>query len=390
MFRHLLSFIWNRKKKNALLIVELAFAFIILFGVYTFIYFNIERYNSPLGFDTKDRLVVMLGSNTEIDSLDAAKLDENLRGAIRSLPEVKSTSMSFDVVPFSGSNWMSSFEDRGVQANPNMIFADEDFAEVMNLKVIEGHWFKKENRYNKYPALVITKQLKDRVWPDTAVIGHVIQWNGIEQQIVGVVDHYKYQGEFRAEHDIIFSDLIEPHKYELALTVLLKEGVSNGVEPKIDEILKRETNGYWEFSIRNLDNIRLIASRSKWIPIMVFICISLFLILNVALGLFGVLLYNIKKRKSEIGLRRALGATSASVFRQLIGEMLIITTFGLIIGFFFAIQAPLLSIFPVAIETYVTATLLAATTVILLVLICTIYPGTQAILIRPATALHDE
>jgi putative ABC transport system permease protein len=44
-------------------------------------------------------------------------------------------------------------------------------------------------------------------------------------------------------------------------------------------------------------------------------------------------------------LRRAVGATEASVSKQLVCEALVLSTFALIIGSFFAVQFPLLNVF---------------------------------------------
>ena len=71
------------------------------------------------------------------------------------------------------------------------------------------------------------------------------------------------------------------------------------------------------------------------------------MIFNVLLGLFGILWYNINQRKGEIGLRRAMGATQENIAWQFIGEIVVIATFALILGVFFAVQFPLLGVFNV-------------------------------------------
>ena len=44
------------------------------------------------------------------------------------------------------------------------------------------------------------------------------------------------------------------------------------------------------------------------VPMIVLLIVACFLVINVALGLFGVMWYNINQRRGEIGLRRAIGA----------------------------------------------------------------------------------
>jgi len=65
--------------------------------------------------------------------------------------------------------------------------------------------------------------------------------------------------------------------------------------------------------IEHLTNKRKDANYFTLVPMIVLLIVGGFLVINVALGLFGVLWYNINKRRGEIGLRRAVGATGNSV-----------------------------------------------------------------------------
>ena len=115
-----------------------------------------------------------------------------------------------------------------------------------------------------------------------------------------------------------------------------------------------------------------------------------FLIINVALGLFGVLWYNINKRKGEIGLRRAVGASGNSISMQLVGEALVLATISLVIGSFFAVQFPLMNVFDLAANTYLIAIGFAVLFIYFLVILCAFYPGRQAAAIYPDVALHED
>ena len=126
------------------------------------------------------------------------------------------------------------------------------------------------------------------------------------------------------------------------------------------------------------------------VPMIVLLIVAGFLVINVALGLFGVLWYNINKRRGEIGLRRAVGASGNSVTKQLMGEAIVVATISLTIGSFFAIQFPLLNVFDISSVTYFIALGLSIAFIYLLVLICAFYPGRQAAAIYPAVALHED
>jgi putative ABC transport system permease protein len=85
-----------------------------------------------------------------------------------------------------------------------------------------------------------------------------------------------------------------------------------------------------------------------------------------------------------------VGASAASISKQLVGEALVLSTISLLIGTFFAIQFPLLHVLDLPSSVYLVANLLAVIFIYVLVLLCAWYPGRQAAAIYPAVALHEE
>src|SRR5690349_1265486 len=122
------------------------------------------------------------------------------------------------------------------------------------------------------------------------------------------------------------------------------------------------------------------------IPILILFVVCGFLVFNVGLGLFGVLFQNISRRKGEIGLRRAVGATRGQILAYFIGETLVIASFAVVLGVFFAIQAPLLNLFDVEAGVYFAGILLAIASVFAITVLCAFYPSRQAAAIYPAVA----
>src|SRR4051812_13358043 len=50
MFTHLFKLIWNKKRQNALLIIEMFVSFIVMFAVFTAIVYAYKNYKLPMGF----------------------------------------------------------------------------------------------------------------------------------------------------------------------------------------------------------------------------------------------------------------------------------------------------------------------------------------------------
>jgi putative ABC transport system permease protein len=100
----------------------------------------------------------------------------------------------------------------------------------------------------------------------------------------------------------------------------------------------------WSFEVQSLRQMRETSLQLYLAPIVAGSLVVIFLLLMVGLGLEGVLWQNVMQRKMEIGLRRAKGATVAAIYKQIIGELLVLTSFGLAIGVIAVLQIPLLDL----------------------------------------------
>ena len=93
MTRHLLRLIWNRKRQNFLLTLEIFFSFVTLFGVVLFAMQYANNARQPLGF-TIDRVWSMSVDRKESSDDPAVKARHRetyrqLLTALRELPEIE-------------------------------------------------------------------------------------------------------------------------------------------------------------------------------------------------------------------------------------------------------------------------------------------------------------
>jgi ABC-type antimicrobial peptide transport system permease subunit len=90
-------------------------------------------------------------------------------------------------------------------------------------------------------------------------------------------------------------------------------------------------------------------------------------------------------------LRRAAGAHRARIQRQIVGEVAVTAGLGLALGLPLVLQVPLIGPFTfVPFAVVVPATIVSALLILLLAMLCGLYPGWSATRIRPAEALHYE
>jgi putative ABC transport system permease protein len=390
MIRHLFKLIWNKKKQNFLLITEMLVSFIVIFAVFTLLVYFYLNYRKPIGIQYDHVWAVKFGDQRSTKNMDSlTQYFESISNVLHSMPQIKKASLVSGNFPFSPNtdNTLVSFGKKSAMSN--FYVTQEDYPAILHLNILEGRWFNKSDDASERKPVVINESLKEDLFGNGSAIGKILGEGSQQQEIVGVVNNVKDKGDFRAPQNGMFVRM-DTSKYYMVETILLS------VQPDADaafesRLFKALSNAIgYSIEIVHLPTQRRIINSITFKPTIILFIIAGFLIINVALGLFGVLWYNINKRKSEIGLRRAVGASGISISKQLVGEALILSTFSLIIGTFFAIQFPLLNVFDLPAQVYLIAIALAILFIYLLVIACAFYPGKQAAGIYPAVALHED
>lgn len=373
---------------------EILISFLVIFAVFTLMAYYYNNYRKPMGMDYENVWLVNYNnaySTKNTDSLDAYY--ETLRQTIKSMPQVKELSFSSDNIPFSQNTWRGGVTYNKKQTNSvNQYTVEDSYKPVFNMQLLEGRWFDKGDAVAKNQPVVINSELKAEIFGDGTAVGKLLG-DGDDKnkrKIIGVVQGIKVKGDYLPSGYAIYVRA-DTGAFHWMGKMLIK--VTPAADATFEGHLYKTLANYMKNSdieIEHLTNKRTNTNYFAVVPIIVLSIVSCFLIINVALGLFGVLWYNINKRRGEIGLRRAVGATGRSVSGQLVSESMLVATLSLIVGTFFAVQFPLLNVFNLQAGIYITAIILSVIFIYLLVLVCSLYPGKQAAAIYPAVALHEE
>jgi len=394
MFKHLFKLIWNKKKQNFLLISEILVSFLVIFSVFTLLVYYYQNYRKPMGIDYGNVWEVNYNNSFKTDNTDSLNLFyETLMQTLKSFPQIKSVSFTSFNTPFSQNHNTGGITVKNKKVdNTNWYTVDDNYQNVLNIELLEGRWFNKGDAVAKDKHIVINSDLKEKIFGNDNAIGEFIGDgdNKNKMQVIGVVNAIKTKGDFANTEPGLYNRTdTGSFRWLGKILVKVNTGEDAGFESQLYKILANYLKSS-NVEIEHLVNKRKSANYFYLVPMIVLLIVAGFLIVNVALGLFGVLWYNINKRRGEIGLRRAIGASGKSVSAQLVSESMILATLSLIIGAFFAMQFPLLNVFDLPTSVYLTAIILSILFIYLLVFICSLYPGKQAAAIYPAVALHEE
>jgi putative ABC transport system permease protein len=391
MFKHLFKLIWNKKKQNFLLMSEMLVSFLVMFAVFTLLVNFYTNYKKPMGFNYENVLVVSYNSGVHIKDKDSLRTYfDVLRNTLESMPDVEQISFMGNNTPFSANTSQNGIDFNNTHVNSvNFYTTDFNYAKVLGVDVLEGRWFGKQDAVSTYKPIVINSSLRTALFGTGKAVGQLVG-SDVKMKVIGVVNSIKDKGDYALPKNGMYLN-VDTGTFTEMSRILIK--ASPNADAGFETRLYRTMSNYIKDSnidIEHLRDKRKTINSSTLIPMIILLIVSGFLIINVALGLFGVLWYNINKRRGEIGLRRAVGASGAAVSRQIVTESLLLATVSLIIGSFFAVQFPLLNVFDLSTAVYITALLLAIAFIYLLVFLCSIYPGKQAARVYPAVALHED
>ncbi len=389
---HLFTLIWNKKKQHSLVILEMIISFMVLFAVFTLIVYYFTNYRKPMGFRYDNVLSVSIslppGSTANKDS--AAQVMQTLKRTVLALPEVKGMSYVSSNSPFSMNTSNNVINHNNQEVMAMYYTVDDAYPQVLGVKMLEGRWFNATDAHAKEPPVVINETLKENFFPGENAVGKILKMGDEPHRITGVVQTLKDKGDYVASKAGTYKRAGDDAPLWLSRILISYDlNTDAGFEGRLfktfSSVLKTSS-----IEIEYLTKKRVSTNSVSLIPMILLLVVGGFLIINVALGIFGVLWYSVNKRRAEIGLRRAVGASGSGISGQIVSETLVLSTFALLIGVFFAIQFPLLNLFNMPSGVYITAIVLSVLFIYILVVICAFYPGRQAAQIYPAVALHED
>ena len=392
MFTHLFKLIWNKKKQNALLLLELLISFIGLCAGFTFMLYPYNNYKIPAGFSTENVWVVNFDSPNEIQDIDSlVTFRESVKKSLLSMNMIQDVSYTSVNIPYSGNGFNASVIYNGNESWGNVYTAEDNFKDILGIKVLEGRWFESSDIVAKEKPVVISTTLKKKLFGDDSALGKVLGSEGSARtKVIGVIADIKDESEYEVARPAIIQRLDTGNmRRHMAMLVKVKPGADAAFESSLYKTVSNNMDNA-SIEIEHLSDMRDKKNKGMRLPFTIIMIVAGFLLINVGLGIFGVLWYNIHKRRGEIGLRRAVGATGSAITRQLVTEAVLIATLALLVGSVFAIQFPLLHLLQLPPENYVIAIFLAVITIYVLVILCALYPGRQAAAIYPANALHED
>jgi predicted permease len=281
-------------------------------------------------YDTPDKQIAFLNS-----ALDHLSNSAGIVSAAAAVP-----------LPFSGFGGSASFNIEGRVAPPGDPGPHGDirgvsprYFETMGIRLIRGRVFTDQDRRGGQPVAIIDENLAREYWPNQDALGQRIR-NGTNapwKTIVGIVApvrHSQVVGEEASAtgtegsgKGVYYFPLYQensPAVFLIARTNGDPTALSGAIRVAVHEV----DPGQPVSDLRTMDQriaLSMGPRRSAVTLLSVFAAMALTL---AAVGLFGLIRFNVAQRTQEIGVRMALGASRSDVLRMVLGESLRLALWG--------------------------------------------------------------
>ncbi len=312
--------------KKILVVAQFSISLFML--IVSFILFNHVNFilNKDLGFDNKNILY------TEINVHDTTSF-ETIKNRMLQHPEIADVSYS-STIPFIGNIGGYVSWDNGEPDEKEMIsrnYVNYDFIPTYNLKMVYGRNFSKEYPADNKSCIINETALKVFGWSDP--IGKQIYLEGKPFPVIGVVkDFHPY-----SVHNPIPTYVMFLNSNKISGSSLISARFTPGNEQKAKAIITSELETIFPTEPFEFKDFGVAFHLDDAIPFwqsmkrmfMFFAVVTLFIS---TIGLFGLILFTVKRRTKEIGVRKVLGSSVASVYWQLSTEVIGMLGFAIAFG----------------------------------------------------------
>jgi len=393
----------QRRLRESFVVAEIVFALALLVGAGLLIRSFVRVLDTKPGFESRNLLTMIIPASSAKKYDDPARVRAFYSEAIKrieALPGVEAAGVVSNL-PFGGNMDMYSFQvEEKPSANPaeshdaERYSVSPDYLRAMGIPLLRGRGFTEQDNANAPLVTLINRTAAQRIWPNEDPIGKRIRLGSLESPlrtiigVVGDVNHYDLETAPDLQAYIPHAQWTDSYML-LVVRATAEPGALTGTVRQVIHALDPDVPLHKITTMRQLVSASAAQRRFTLLLIAVFAAVAL---LMAAIGLYGVMAYNVTQRAREIGIRVALGAQGADVLRLVVGQGLRLVTLGVALGLIAALALTRLMkklLFEVSATDPMTFAGVALLLALVALLACWI-PARRATRVDPMVALRVE
>jgi predicted permease len=383
--------------RNALLFAQAALSVVLLIGAALFVRSlrNVERLD--LGWDPDRVLLVGIDTRgTDLGDEQRHALTQRVLERLRATPGVTSASTLFSI-PFQ-TTWAddvfvpgmdSSAHQRTYVINP----VGDDYFATMGTRILRGRAVGASDPAKGPRVVVISEAMGKLLWKGKDPMGQCLRLGADTspcREVVGVAE------------DMHFGDLRNDDSMQLYLPSTQERAGGSIVvrvagDPRLQaEPMRRQVQqllpGMGYARVRPIATVLDSVTRQWRLGATMFTIFGFIALVLAAVGLYGVIAYDIAQRVREMGVRVALGAQASDIRRLVLWQGIRVAVIGAALGVAIAAAASryIVDLLFNTSEHDPAAFIGATVTILVVAVLATLIPARRATRVDPVVALRSE
>jgi len=395
-----------RMLSSFLVVAQVAVALVLLTGAGLLIHSFAKALEVSPGFEPQQVVTARVYLPRSMRSTEEAstQVRQRLIDLMREIPGVDSSALAFGT-PFEGGLPINAFTLENDTLPPGapqpgayQVIVSPGYLETLGLKLLEGRFYEEADLQPGHRVFVVDQSFARKYFPKGSAVGGRFSFGQRPAKpedwptIIGVVGDVPHNGVEEKSGNPFIYRLMQggrPGVITMFLRTTRPAGdVVAALREKlraIDPLIYLSNTGAMEKVVSSsFDNRRAVM-----LLLAAFAGLALFLS---ALGIYGVLAYDVSQRTREIGIRGAIGATRGQIVGMVLRQGLLKAVIGLVVGLVSAgllgryIESLLFQVQPTDPIVYAGV----AMVLLLVALLACYLPARRASRIDPMVALRTE
>lgn len=272
-----------------------------------------------------------------IDELTNASQYSKSNLTLEDVKAIKETEGVEYVAPLAISNSTITIADRSYEST-NVVATNNDLQNILDLHLKSGQFLDYSLREN---VAVLGYNVAEQVFGTTEAATRTFNYGGQQFMVVGVLDEINDPINFNGvdfDNSILinikfastFESSIQIQQIDIRTSTT---DVVDNVVSSINEKLSKTKKGDKDYKIiTGSDELHPAGSMISIISSMLTLVASISLIVG-GVGIMNIMLVSVSERTREIGIRKAVGASSGHILLQFLFESMILSIIGGLMGF---------------------------------------------------------